>query len=277
MWGLNRLGYWLRSPLFLSRVQLPEQNARVAVAMAAAFNVVGMPMQVVISSHTPRIPLWPECLSIAVGIIILGLALLNKFVQRTDRLNALFIINAAFVSFALYVDCSYFDGTQSSLPFQATKVGAIVAGMLAPGFFAGLAAIVFHVGTPILQFLHFPPRIQAAIRSHEPWALLGFGLAACIVLAYRFRVRQLELEAIGARANAELTQRLAQAFLELRDLMNTPIQSIEIASSLLGQDDPDQKTILRELQKSCDRLRELNHLLKKYEHQLEWKTERGGL
>ena len=161
--------------------------------------------------------------------------------------------------------------------FQATKVGAVIAGLLAPGFLVGLAAIGVHVGSSTFQILHFAPEIQVALGPDEPWGVLAFGMAGCFILAYRFRVRQLELMARKAHSETESTRRLAEAFLKLRDLMNTPVQSIEIAASLLGKGSSNQAEIVQQLRQSCEQLREINRMLKQYEHQLEWKDGRGGL
>ena len=107
--------------------------------------------------------------------------------------------------------------------------------------------------------------------------MLAFALAGCFLLVNRLKVRQLEIEAIRAHGEVESTRRLAEAFLELRDLMNTPIQSIQIAATLLKGQGSQQDEILQQLDQSCERLREVNRMLKKYEHEVDWKAGRGGL
>ena len=275
---MEKLRAKLRLALSVVGVPLPEQDMRLGTILAGAFNSFGMLLQLMILRHLPSVPRWPAYLSIAVGAIIMSLLLLGGLKGKTKVVQALFVLNAGFVSFALYDIYSYFSSTaQYGVPFQATKVGAVIAGLLAPGFLPGLFAIGIHVGSSTFQILRFGPETQVAIGPEEPWGVLAFGLAGCFILFYRFRVHQLELTARIAHAEAESTRRLAEAFLKLRDLMNTPVQSIEIAASLLGKESPKQTEIVQKLQRSCERLREINRMLKKYEHQLEWKEERGGL
>jgi hypothetical protein len=190
-------------------------------------------------------------------------------------------LNAGAVSFALclvYAYSPYFAaGDKSWVPFQASKLGAMVAGLLAPGFTIGLVGIGLHAGSSVVQFLSFPREMQAPWIGEEPWATLAFGLAGVFVLVLRFRIRQLEMERIEAQAEAEATRRLALSFLELRDLMNTPLQSIELATALLREEIDEGDPIPDLIERSSEKLRQIAEMLKRYEHAIEWPGRRGGL
>lgn len=254
---------WLHLFHNLFLVRLPPEDVRTAVLSAAAFNVLGMPLALVMLRNSTA-PIWPEFFSIGVGLIILGFSYSAK--TQTARLPSLFVLNATAVSFALYFMNAYeyapgFHGT----PFQASKLGTLVASLLAPGFLSGLLAICIHAGSSVFQFLFYPMEIQAAMGDTEPWAIIAFGLAGFVTLIYRFRVTQLLEISYRAQSEAETEKKLASSFLELRDLMNTPLQSIEISATLLKEKGGADPELLRLLQASCEKLRKLNDLLKKYE------------
>lgn len=251
----------------LFHVRLTNTQALVGTIMAAAFNVLGMPIELIILRSLPSIPRWPLYTSIAFSAGLLTALLIGKRSRMVPLAPVLFVLHAAVISFALYHVEAQLGGRSATVwaPFQATKVGALVVGVLAPGFAAGLVAIALHVSSSVIQFLRFSPELQASIGIAEPWATLAFGLAGVLVLSHRLRVRQLEVDMLLAHARAESNRRLARTFLHLRDLMNTPLQAIEIGVSLLGKNTGDETEILRQIRESSERLRDISHMLKRYE------------
>lgn len=268
----------LRAGLSVYRVRLPEKAVRAGTTAAALFNIFGMALELLILRHAAETPRWPELFSMAAGLAILFPLATGRLDGRPKLQKSLFVLNAACVSIALCV----LDGHIATAGahwtyFQATKLGALVAGMLAPGFVVGLVAIAIHVGATTSQFLAFPPELQARLGFGEPWPTLAFGLAGACLLLHRLRVRELEEEAMRAFADAEATRRVAHSLLEVRDRMNSPLQSIELATTLLDRKKADPEAIRHSLERSCASLRELNHLLKHHEAALDWSTGRGGL
>src|SRR5262249_33687814 len=154
-----------------------------------------------------NIPRWPSYLSMLVSFLILAIVFSDRLKGKPRWVSSLFVVNATFISFALCVIYSNYNGGLD-VPFQATKLGAIVAGVLAPGFISGLLAIAIHVGTSLGLYLTFSPSIRMTIGIDEPWAMLAFGLGGCFILAHRFRMRQIEVEMIEHRTRIEATRRL---------------------------------------------------------------------
>src|SRR5262245_12512447 len=138
----EKLSQWVAPPFPIWSVQLPEHEIRLATGAAALFNLMGMPVELIVMRGFTDMPRWPEYVSIAVGAVIFLLLLFDKLRGRPNLVQVLFVINAAAVSFALWVVYSYFGTSYyNAMPFQATKLGALVAGLLAPSFFVGIAAI----------------------------------------------------------------------------------------------------------------------------------------
>src|SRR5262249_52540707 len=106
-------------------------------------------------------------------------------------------------------------------PFQASKLGCLIAAMIAPGFWVGLVSIFVYALSSLLQFEFFlSPEQRARIAAAEPWPIIAFGVAGVLALIYRFRRAQLEQEVARIQAKNLAIQHLADAFLNIRDLMN---------------------------------------------------------
>src|SRR6185295_13493627 len=118
--------------------------------------------------------------------------------------------------------------------FQASKLGCLVSAMVAPGFGVGLTSILAFCLSAFIQFqFFFPPGIKANVDVAEPWPIFAFGLAGILALVYRFRRVQLEQKFARVQAQNFAIKQLASAFLNIRDLMNTPLQVIELSTRIL--------------------------------------------
>jgi hypothetical protein len=124
----------------------------------------------------------------------------------------------------------------------------------------------------LLQFeFFFPIAIKDKLPA-EPWPILAFGLAGVLALVYRFRRAQLEQELARIQAQNFAIKRLAGAFLNIRDLMNTPLQVIEFSvDTLRNSEQPSEPTIDR-IDRSVQRLREINSVLVQHEKNIEWQS-----
>lgn len=254
------------------RLTLSDPGIRLTTAFAAAFNTFGFLIEWIILRQYPVVPLLPMGFSMGVGAAILTFFLLSVSRRCTKVFPLLFVLNASAVSFALYtVYGALIPTVHGTFPFQACKLGTIVAGLLAPTTLSGLLGIAIHLGTPLFQFFRFPEPVQASLQPTEPWALLAFGMAALFALFHRMRVSQVQAQEHDARVEIEATRRLAKNFIQLRDQINSPVQSIEIAASLIEKSEVHDPELVKNLKRSCARLREIDAGLKQYESQLDWK------
>jgi len=112
------------------------------------------------------------------------------------------------------------------------------------------------------------------VADAEPWPLLAFALAGVLALVYRFRRAQLEQEIAQIEAQSFAIQRLANAFLNIRDLMNTPLQVIELSIEVLCKSNHANKPIIDHIDHSMQRLREINSVLVQHEKEIEWEAKR---
>src|SRR5262249_36144624 len=106
----------------------------------------------------------------------------------------------------------------------------------------------------------------------EPWASIAFLLFAMAILVYRVRERRLEQRVIRAQSNAEALTHVARRFLAIRDLANTPLQTIEATAALLGEI-PAARVHAARLMRSLERMQEWQRILGEDSQGIPWSDE----
>src|SRR5262249_40252181 len=140
---------------------------------------------------------------------------------------------------------------------------AVIAPMPVAIGYAVIAACALH---PLLEyFVLIPAELRRNVLTPEPWSSVMIAVIA--VAIYRHRVKEGILERAATRATGqkEAAEDLARKFLAIRDLSNTPLQTIGLAIALLRKEHPDAARLARVFQDCYDTLGELNELLAAYE------------
>jgi hypothetical protein len=214
----------------------------------------------------------PAGISALVALVLLIVLFLQRKTPSVRWASVIFIINTVAVTTALLsTNFEFALVAQNWDPFQATKLACLIAALLAPGFSVGLASILAYTFTALVQFeFFFPPELKTTVAAAEPWPILAFGLAGVLALVYRFRRAQLEQEVARIQAQNIAMRRLAHVFLNIRDLMNTPLQVIELAIDQLRRSNDANTTTIDRIDRSMQRLREINSVLVQYEKRIDW-------
>jgi hypothetical protein len=105
----------------------------------------------------------------------------------------------------------------------------------------------------------------------EPWLTLVYGGVALGLLGWRVRNHTVELKLRQARAEAEALVRLARLLLALRDAANTPLQTLELALTLLRRGGPDNAALLASMERAVHRLRALTQRMAGADELLVWR------
>jgi hypothetical protein len=162
-------------------------------------------------------------------------------------------------------------------PFIGHKLVMIGIALLAPSVWLGGFLIGGVALEAVLLWLSFVSRVRLAV-GWEPWVTLIYAAVAVALLAYRGHSLRLEHEFLRARAEAESLERFARLFLAVRDQVNTPLQTIELATVLLELRCPDGgEESLQRIQHSVNRLRELMRLLSGFDNLMQWREEDASL
>jgi hypothetical protein len=259
-------------PARFFNVQLSPRDAWLGATAAASFNMLGMWIEVAIVRKL-GVPVTAPIVSSLVGLALLVVLYVWRHAPSVRWASVLYLINTSSVIAALLwtnpqfaVSVAYWDS------FQATKLGCLVAALVAPGFWVGVVSILAHCLTAVAQFeFFFPPEVKAKIPA-EPWPLIAFGLGGLFALAYRFRRFQLEQDVARIQAQNLALKRLAGAFLNIRDLMNTPIQVIDLSVDLMRKSNEPFDLNLDRIERSVASLKEINAVLVQHEQEIEWES-----
>jgi hypothetical protein len=255
-------------------VRLSERDAWFGATVAALFNASGMLLEVAVIRRIPGMSAKPAAMSALIGLILLSVLFVRRNRPSVRWASVLFVVNtAAVITVLLMTNLQFALSERNWVPFQAMKLGCLIAAMVAPGFWVGLVSILAYAFSAVLQFeVFFPPDLKANVAVTEPWPMLAFGLAGILALVYRFRRAQLEQEIARIQAQNFAIKRLAQAFLNIRDLMNTPLQVIALSTDLLRKANDSNKPIIDRIDRSMQKLREINSVLIQNEKEIEWQA-----
>lgn len=251
---------------------LSLRNARRATAIAIVINIVGMALESAIEKTVPDIPSWPPMMSAGIGVLLLIILGWRRKTIGLLPTSALYLVNASVITLALLVTNPYFAATGSHwVPFQAAKLGCLIAGFLAPTLGAGLIAITLHGGLSVVQYAMFSSEIKAGLSAGEPWATIAFMMTGMALIWFRTRREEVERDLIQMQVEADAVKDLAHTFLQLRDMMNTPIQTIALTVEVLKEKNPDKS--LERIERALEKLRDINLVLIRHEEKLVWKPE----
>ena len=155
------------------------------------------------------------------------------------------------------------------IPFTGPKMAVIGVALLAPTLELGVVLIgLFTVETSVLALLsHLAGRREVV--AGEPWVTFAYAIIALGLLIDRVRRQRAEAFAVRAQARSEEMARLARVALALRDLANTPLQTLRVNAALLRQQ-PVDGAVMARIDRALDRMCELNRVLARWESGARW-------
>jgi hypothetical protein len=253
--------------------RLAAPSAWLAVTIAAVVNLTGMLLELRIGSTIPGMPKAPALSSAVIGAGILLVLIGRRRRPSTELASVLFALNMVSVHATLLLtNAVYAELAERWVPFQATKLSYMVTPMLAPSFALAIASIGLSVAATIFQLGTFSAEVRARIGPIEPWATAAFAVAGLLVAVFRFLRIATERRLLAAEAEAAASRRLTDAILGVRDLMNTPLQTLELGAAALQPAAGMHDGLVKAMRGSVAKLRGLNELLSRYEHEADWRT-----
>jgi hypothetical protein len=157
------------------------------------------------------------------------------------------------------------------IPFQSRKLSVLTIALIAPTPpWVGVICIAACMLSAVVQLVTFGPEVRAHLAVEEPWATIAFGAFAFGIFLYRTRMLRLEHEAMLAHAEAESLRRLARVSLAVRDLSNTPLQTLRFSTELLRRHDTESAARIDQMERALARLEELERVLARYEARTQW-------
>jgi hypothetical protein len=145
-------------------------------------------------------------------------------------------------------------------PFIAQKMVLIGVALLAPGpVVIGLAVTL----AVVIESLFLSVMRLGGLRGGEPWVTIFYGLFAVGLLLHRASERRLSARLLRANLETAALERMQLRSLEVRDRLNTPLQTLEVGVELLRRGHTDEKTnsLVRRLSNALERLKSLSQQL----------------
>lgn len=243
---------------------------RNAVA-ATTLNIVGMTIEIGVVRTLPHAELWAPLGSIAGGAILLAVLLANRHRRTVWLGNTAFLLNTAVILAALWIiDSRFATAAQPWVPFQEFKLGMVTVAILAPEAWVGGLSIAGYALLSLIRFETLPLEIRDHLALGEPWATIAIATFAAGLLWYRLRRTELELEIAVARAKLASTEHLARVLLAVRDLANTPLQTIALAAETVRELHPDLDPVMDRVARSLGKLRALDRKLRGFDEAVKW-------
>jgi hypothetical protein len=162
----------------------------------------------------------------------------------------------------------------SGVRFQAFlgfKAYLIMGALLLPEDL--LIAVPFFVAgaiLPAIEWATWPAAWHSALSVGEPLGTVAVGVLAVTLYAHRVRSTALQRRMANTEAQALAMQRIARMSLAVRDLANTPLQTLELGLEVMERGQPVSPEQRERLWRAMARLRDLNRLLEPYAQGVTW-------
>ena len=178
--------------------------------------------------------IWPWYVAILVDYI--GLFLFLKFPKMPKSFSISIFFSQIITTLLAGVATTYGIVLQriDSDFFGTFKYMALAVALIAPSpAWLGYTAILICLFVPPLQSLFLNPEIDAFSSHREPWVTIGYVILAFFILNYRVKSQKMQTELIEAKTNEKSLQDFAEVAVALRDLTNTPLQSLDLLTDML--------------------------------------------
>jgi hypothetical protein len=251
----------------LARARVAWRGTTVAVVL----NIVGMIMDLAIAREVPSVPVWPNIASALAGAALLAVVVVWRRRPSVRLGSIIYLLNSSAVVMALsFTSGAYAESGRPWVPFQADKLGMLTSALLAPEGWVAVLSISAHTGSCLIRLATFSAAARSRMVIGEPSATLVIAIFALVLLAYRLKTLALEREIARAHAEVTTTHALMKVLLAVRDLANSPLQTIAFAAMTTRQRHPDLEPVMRLVDRALDRLRELDERLRQHEGAVDW-------
>ncbi len=251
-----------------SSASAAERNWRVA-KITGGLGAIGLAVDALVGSPLGATPI--QITAVVVCSAIWIWSLVHRGVPKMATSNlVILILNVAIIAALTSAGQRLAESGLPWVPFRPHKLGAMAVALLAPPMiWVGVATIIGFAGAATIQYLLFDPAIRERLPFGDPLSTVMFGAFALVLLFYRHRADKVEREVVRAHAEAESYQRHARAILAIRDLSNTPLQTLTNLIPLLRLH-PQLDETTDHLERAVARLTELERATRPFEQHLEW-------
>ncbi len=208
----------------------------------------------------------------AIAVVLLCLCVLIMWANRQKRPETLAAMVYFFTTIVVIVDVFinhevYVGQDLPFMPFIGIKVLCVALALTAPPKrWLGWSSFALCAIVPVIQYFSWAPELRSKVAVQEPWITVMFAIAGAFLYVHRSRVYEL----LRKEEQAEALRKYSHLLLASQHLLNTPLQVIELSTSLITRSEEDRKKALENIEKSMSTIRHLNQLLSFGESNIKW-------
>jgi hypothetical protein len=210
--------------------------------------------------------------TILVSLAVTGYLIVDRRRPRLGLARVLFVLPAVPV-----VAMNWFlagERAAQGLPMELFVREAVASAVYAlaapPRAIVSLLPIAAFTMESLLVYLRVRWSAEWSVPSWQPWTSLAYGGCMALLALYRAHRQRGEVATIVKLEEAGALQRLLRSHLAVRDLVNTPLQTLGISAHLLRARCPEAGEVIGSIERAVERLNELNQVLSEGASAIEW-------
>jgi hypothetical protein len=217
------------------------------------------------------LPTWNWALATSVGLVGFGAAGLGRL-PRTASLSLLAVQVCVVLAASWIAHDALAASGRPFAPFNITKALVFALALLVPSELWGGVLLMLTGLAAYLQYSLWAPAVASRIPDVEPAAtLLCAVMGVALLSAQRRHARAMRELTRSAAVNSEL-QQLEDLTLRMRDLTNTPLQTLRLSGEVIRCQHADLTPIVDRVDAALAQLQQLNGALAPL-GALEWRAD----
>jgi hypothetical protein len=217
---------------------------------------------------------WQWVQFLVVGAAFLALAIGIPRWSRPLKLAAFGLVHVS-VLLALWVNNRELAAAgavfQTFIGFKLILIGGAL--ILPSDPFIALPVLISATLAPTIEWATWPADWHARLAAGEPFGTVVIGVVAIALYVHRTRVSTLQRRLIESEAQRDVIQKVARIALAMKDLSNTPLQTLSTGLAMLDHAPSSKPDQVDRMRRAVLRLGELNQLLAPYSDQIKWSPE----
>lgn len=213
-----------------------------------------------------------RCASAGVALIVFLITLKRGHVMRRSTLSVLGVcVVVSVFPMAWVAQSAFLLSGRLYLPLALQKLGFLCFAALIVGYYWVNAIILLALWLEYLLFWHFHrAAMQELISSMiEPWSTIMFFLAGVAIFVFNYRSHKSWHRLAYMKAGIAAYRYMAEVSISVRDLTNSPLQTLECGVELLQRHvrpvDPLLAEIHDRMRRALGRLKRLSFTLSSFE------------
>lgn len=248
----------MNNPLALDDNQLAARSTRYFAVVTLCLLTLALIIR--INAKLPVTWIWCS----AIVVVVFSLFATSKLPRLKVKYCATLTIIMT-LSTLLSASETAAQAAEKNLPiayFSIYKLMSVTIALLALfPHYVGYVLLSFCLLIPPVQTLLISPEIIQASGGYEPWITMCYAVTAFLVLRHRISTLKLHANLIESQTKEKSLREFADVAMVLRDLTDTPLQSLDLLIESLREEKISQKEASELLSRATFRLRGLMQVL----------------